>query len=242
MRKSQILKKCLFLTCIAIIIMIVISIMVRYEVEGEKNLPYTISKILVVSTVEGVPTDDGVNIWNVNLKQANDLYFYIEKSEDTDQTIKQITLQNFSLTKEPQKGEVKIYRPTGDLNNLYTYSEQNYLGESLSYTGAKIDDLKTLEIANNGGVIGFRIAIEDLGNFISNETTEITYDASLLNNIEVSLEDINFILNFDILIETNENITYQGNMSIELPANDLFEKGSSNFEITDFSNVVFKRI
>ena len=49
-------------------------------------------------------------------------------------------------------------------------------------------------------------------------------------------------LNFDILIETNKNVTYKGTISIDLPADEIIEKGSCNFEITDFDDVVFKRI
>lgn len=222
--------------------MVVISIMLKYEVEGEKTLPYSLSKIFVISTVEGTPTDDGENIWNIQVKQANDLYFYIDKSEVTEETIKQITLQNFSLTKSPEKGEVTIYRPTGELENLYTYSEQNYLNESLTYTGATIDDLKTLEIANEGGVIGCRVALNNLGTYISNDSTEITYDGTLLQNIGISIEDIKLEMSFDLLIETNENVTYKGTISIALPGEDLLQNGSSNFEIKDFGNVIFKRI
>ncbi len=242
MKKIQILKKCAFLFCVIVILMIVVSIMLKYEVEGEKELPYHISKIFVISTVEGTPTDDGENIWNINIKQANDLYFYIEKNETTEETIKQITIENFSLTKAPQKGEVTIYRPTGELENLYTYSEQNYLDESITYTGATIDDLKTLEIANTGGVIGYRVALNNLGNFISNDSTEITYNGTLLQNIGVNIEEIKLELSFDILIQTNENVTYKGTLSVALPGEDLIQNGASNFEIKDFDNVIFKRI
>lgn len=222
--------------------MVVVSVMVRYEVEGEKSLPYSLSKILVISTVEGTPKDDGENIWNINVKQVNDLYFYIEKQGVTEETIKQVTLQNFSVTKSPQKGDLAIYRPTGDLEKLYTYSEQNYLDKSITYTGAAIDDLKTLEIANEGGVIGCRVSLDNLGTYISNDSTEITYNGVLLKHIGVNLEEIQLGLNFDILIETNKNVTYKGTVSLELPAEDVIEKGSSNFEITNFDDVIFKRI
>lgn len=242
MKKSQIFKKSIFLFCVFIVLMVIISNMVKYQVEGEKSLPYSISKIFVISTVEGMPIDDGQNIWNINVKQANDLYFYIDKNEVTEETIKQITIENFNVTKAPAKGEVAIYRPTGDLGKTYMHSEQNYFGENITYTGATIDDLKTLEIANNGGVISCRVALDNLGNYISNDSTEITYDGKLLQNIGLTLEQIKFSLSFDILIETNENVTFKGTISLDMPAEDIIENGSSNFEITDFENVVFKRI
>jgi len=242
MKKNQIFKKCLFFFCIIIILMVVGSIMLKYHVEGETTLPYNISKIFVISTVEGQPVDDGQNIWNINLKQVNDLYFYIDKDTSTEETIKQITLENFNIETAPQKGKLAIYRPTGDLEKLYTYSEQNYLGKSITYTGAAIDDLKTLEIGNEGGVIGCRFSLDELGTYISNDTTQITYDGTLLQNAGIKLEDIKFEIYFDILIETNKNVTYKGTISLKLPAEEVITKGSSNFEITDFEDVIFKRI
>jgi len=242
MNRIKILKKIAFFVCIVLAILFVIMKMLKYEVEGEKNLPFSLSKILVISTVEGTPIDDGENIWNINMKQANDLYFYIDKNSGTEQTIKQIKIENFNIKTEPKKGEVAIYRPTGELENLYTYSEQNYINESLTYEGSRIDDLKTLEISNNGGVFAFRIALDNLGNYISNEATEIAYDGTLLNSMGINIEDIKFAISFDISIETNKNVIYQGTINMELPAEDLIEKGASNFEITDFEEVVFKRI
>lgn len=242
MKKLQTLKRCLFLFCIIIILMIVVSIILKYEVEGEQTLPYSLSKIFVISTVEGTPVDDGENIWNIGIKQVNDLYFYLNKNSNAEETIKQITLENFQVTQAPQKGNLAIYRPTGELNNLYTHSEQNYLNESLIYTGAAVDDLKTLEIGNQGGVIACRMALDNLGTYISNETTEITYNGTLLTNVGVNIEEIKFGINFDILIETNKNVVYKGTISVQLPAENVILEGSSNFEITDFSNVVFKRL
>ena len=102
--------------------------------------------------------------------------------------------------------------------------------------------MKTLEIANNGGMLGFRLSLEDLGTYISNEDTEIIYDGRLLQNLGVSLEEIKLQLSFDIIIETNSNVSYKGSLLMEMPTDEIIEKGSSQIEITDFSDVIFKRI
>lgn len=242
MEKKNLIKKCVFYAVIVILFLIVLAIMLKYEVEGEQFLPYKLNKILMISTVDGNFTDDPEHIWNIGVTQTNDIYIYVSPAEDTKETIKQISIENFNLIKTPQKGNVIIYRPTGDLENLYTYSEQNYLNDKIVYSGAKIDDMKALEIANNGGVLGFRLALEDLGTYISNEETEIIYDGRLLSNLGVSLEEIKLTLSFDIIIETNSNIKYKGTLSMDMPTDEIIEKGSSNIEIKDFSNVVFKRI
>ena len=240
--KKNLLKKCLFIIFLSVLSMIVISIMLKYDVEGEKKLPFSISKILLVSTVDGNEQTDEQNIWNIDVTQVNDLYIYLDKTIDDEQTINQIKVENFVVNKAPSKGKLKVLRPTGELPNLYTYSEQDYINGSITYLGAAIDDMKALEISNNGGVIGFRVALENLGNFISNENIEVTYDGELLSNMGVNLEEISFNISFDIIITTSENVNYKGTITLDMPINSVIEEGSSSTEITEFSNIVFKRI
>lgn len=240
--KKNLLKKCLFIIFLSVLLMVVISIMLKYDVEGEKKLPFSISKILLVSTVDGNEQADEQNIWNIDVTQVNDLYIYLDKTIEDEQTINQIKIENFVVNKAPSKGSLKVLRPTGELPNLYTYSEQDYINGSITYFGAAIDDMKTLEISNNGGVIGFRVALENLGNFISNENIEVTYDGKLLSNMGVNLEEISFNISFDIIITTSENVNYKGTITLDMPINSVIEEGSSSTEITEFSNIVFKRI
>lgn len=243
MEKKKIIKQCAFFATLAIIILFVVLIMLKYQVEGEKELPYRLSKILLVSTVDGKANEDAENLWNIDVTQTNDIFIYIDPDGEHKQTIKEISLENFNITKAPQKGDIQILRPTSDLDNLYSNSVQNYLNDKIVYQGAKLDDMKSLEIANNGGVVGFRLSLNDLGKFVSNdETVEIIYDGRLLSNLGVSLEEIQLILSFDIVITTNENISYKGSLSLDMPTDEIIEKGASKIELTDFSDVIFKRI
>lgn len=241
--KERIFKKCLFSAFLVILFTIVIFIMLKYDVEGEKELPFSISKILIISTVDGKMNEDTENIWNIGITQVNDLYMYIDKTiEDDEQTIKEIKIENFVINKAPSKGSLKVLRPTGEIANLYTHSHQDYLKDKIVYTGGIIDDLKSLEISNNGGILGFRVAVEELGNYISNEEEEITYDGKLLSNLGITISEITFDLSFDIIITTSENINFKGTINLNMPINTVIDEGTSSQEITDFSNVVFKRI
>lgn len=243
MEKKKIIKKCAFFATLAIIVLFVVLIMLKYQVEGEKSLPYKISKILLVSTVDGKPNDDSENLWNIDVTQTNDIFIYIDPEGKPKETIKEISLENFNITKKPQKGNVQILRPTADLSNLYTNSVQDYLNDKIVYTGAKLDDMKSLEVANNGGVVGFRLSLNDLGKFVSNdENVEIIYDGRLLSNLGVSLEEIMLTLNLDFVITTNENISYKTTLTLDMPTSEIIEQGASKIEMTDFSDLIFKRI
>jgi hypothetical protein len=243
MKKKNVLKKCLFAFGIAIVILFAILVMLKYEVEGEKTLPYKLSKILIISTVDGTKVDDNDNLWNISLSQVNDFYVYISpEKEDEKSTIKEVTFSDFSMKTTPELGTCKILRPTGEIENLYSKSEQDYLGSSITYLGDRIDDLKSLQISNNGGVAGFRLAINDLGNYVSNEDTEVSYDGSLLKKVGIDIEKVATKLSFNVSIKTNDNITYQGNVTVSTPAGDIINTGTSNIEITDFDDVIFKRV
>ena len=238
---KNLFKRIIFIVLIISALLIVAFIMLKYNVEGEKNLPFSISKVLIVSTVDGEANNDPENIFNVSIEQVNDVYIYFDKTIKDDQTIKEIKLDNFTITKSPSKGTPKILRPTGDLQNLYAYSEEDYLGKSITYIGGRIDDMKALEVSNDGGVIGFRSSLLDLGNFVSNEAEEISYDGSLLSGLGINIEDIKYSISFDIIITTSENINFKGTMQLDLPLESVIELGTESLEITNFDNIVFKR-
>lgn len=242
MEKSDLLKKCAFILIISIVLMTVFSIMVKYDVEGEKGLPFEIKKILLVSTVDGDKKEDNENIWNIDVTGVNDVYIYINKNTREDINIKSIKLDNFNLEETPQKGNIKILRPTGDLPSMYRLSEQDYMHDSITYLGGPIDNLKALEVCASGGIIGFRASINDLGSFISNEAEEIIYDGHLLSNLEIKEEELKCKVNFDIIIETTDGVSYKGNVSLDIPVEGFIEKGTASIEITDTSNIIFKRL
>ena len=83
---------------------------------------------------------------------------------------------------------------------------------------------------------------EELGDFISNEEEEITYNGKLLSNLGLTASDISFDISFDIIITTSNNISFKGTIDLNMPVETVGEEGASSKEITDFSNVVFKRI
>lgn len=242
--KIDMLKKCTFLAFIIIAITIVISIIIKYNVEGEVITPYYIEKILIISRVNSQNNEDSENLWNISLAENNDIFISLKKDNNsTTDTIKNIKINNFKIISSPQIGKICVYRPTGDLSNLYEHSEQNYLDGSIIYTGARVDTLKTLEIGNEGGMIGFRISLEDIGKYISNNyEEEIVHDGSLLTKAGIPAENIKFSISFDLTINLNNDIGFQGTVNLNLPSGDIINEKEPYIELTDFSDVVFKRL
>ena len=241
MERKNLVKRCLFLVVLAVIFLFVILIMARYEEEGEKQIPFNIAKMLIVSSVNGVQNTESEHVWDIDVSQVNDIYVYIERNKNEDETIKEIVFENFKTYPEDMSN-IRIYRPTGELEKLYLYSTEDYKEKSIAFLGTVKDDMKNLEIANIGGMCGFRLSNENLGKFVSDEETEeIIYDGRLLEKIGISNENVKLKLAFDIIIKTDDGINYRGNVVVDMPGDGLIEEGKTTIEINDFENVVFKR-
>lgn len=240
---KNILKRSLFLAFILIAITIVISIVIRYHVEGETSLPYSVNKILITSRTYANDNEEKAEnvIWDINLKEDNNIYIYIDKKDsEAKETIKEVKINHFQVVNSPKLGNIKIYRPTGELgNSLYQYSEQDYTKSGITYIGSNVDTLKNLEIRNEGGMIGFRISLEDLGNYTSNES--VVYNGSLLPQIGISNEDIQFSISFDLTITLDNNVSYTGNFKLDLPCGDIINENEPHIELTNFDDIIFKR-
>ena len=241
MERKNLVKRCLFLVVLAVIFLFVILIMARYEEEGEKQIPFNIAKMLIVSSVNGVQNTESEHVWDIEVSQVNDIYVYIERNKNEDETKKEIVFENFKTYPEDMSN-IKIYRPTGELDKLYLYSTEDYKEKSIAFLGTVKDDMKNLEIANIGGMCGFRLSNENLGKFVSDEETEeIIYDGRLLEKIGISNENVKLKLAFDIIIKTDDGINYRGNVIVDMPGEGLIEEGKTTIEINDFENVIFKR-
>ena len=89
-------------------------------------------------------------------------------------------------------------------------------------------------------MLGFRISLENLGNYTSNES--VVYNGSLLSEIGVTNEDMKFSISFDITITLDNNISFAGTINLDLPTGDIINEDEPHIELTDFSDVIFKRV
>ena len=122
MKKKNLFKRCLFISALVIVILLVILVMLRYEVEGEQNMPFNLSKMVVISTAEGVENSEKSKTkWDLNICQNNDVYIYFDKNENykKDEIIEKVVIDNIKVLSEPKKGTVKVYMPNSSNGSLY---------------------------------------------------------------------------------------------------------------------------
>lgn len=233
----------LILLIIVVAFTFALSIMLKYKTEGETNMPFTLKKMIIISSAESdAKTGNTENLkWNFNINQYNDIYIEFEKNPNfkNESYIKSITLENFDFS-TPNKGQVMVYMPNPGEEKLFDYQDNLKIKDSLTFKGAETSNYKALNIANQGGTILFRAVNKGISEYQSNEDQEIAYDGTLLSKANVSPDDLKFSLTFDVVIET-ENNKYRGTIAKELPYGDIEKDGVTKETIENFDDVVFKR-
>ena len=215
--------------------------MIKYEVEGEQNMPFKLSKIIVISTAEGLEKDESESKWNFDIYQNNDVYFYIDSNTEDDLLIKSVTIDNIEVLKAPQIGEVKAYMPNSEAGRFYNFDEQFLVNEKLEYKGASQSSSTELEIGSKGGTTWICFNNMGIGTYSSNKDDKIVHDGTWLKKLEIQKEQVEFTVSFNYTIETTK-AKYMANITLDLPTGDISKDGSSYLEKTDMSDIIFKRV
>jgi hypothetical protein len=214
-----------------------------YNENGESNMPFNISKISVISTSEGIDKVSEGNKWAFDINQNNDIFVYIKKNDGygKTETIKNIVLDNFQVNKQSEKGEMKIFKPdTTSEVQIFTNKEEN-VENSLEYVAGTESNFKNLQISNQGDKLAFRYSNTNVATYESNEEEEINH-AELLKKSGITMDELKGTLSFDITITLDSGKVFKATVKIDMPAGDIIENAQQSLEITDFSDVVFKRI
>ena len=232
---------CMTILIIVVILFIVGMLILKYNVEGETNMPFNLTKITVISSSEGIDKDAGENKWAFDIYQNNDIYIYIDKNENYKETeaIKNIVIDNFTIEGQ-MKENIKIYKPEFEEEDvIFKYREENK-GERLEYIGELIKDKKKMKVSKKGGIIAFRCSNDNLTEYRSDEDA-INHN-ELLKKANITNESLQFNLKFDLSIILENGKEFKTNVELNLPVDDVVNNGVTSKEFTDMSKFVFKRI
>ena len=220
------------LVWILIFILIIMGFsMVRYFAIGEKNIPFKISKILVVSTAKTTNVQLNENEYLADIIQNNDIYLSIEKNEKykKDDSIKEIIIDNYEIVEGTSMDNLEIYKDellteSIILNGVATFSEGG----------------SSTEILNQGGLIKFSIVFNKLGNITYSEDKNLKIDGNLLEKIGITFEEIKCKVSFDLKIKLESGKSFYTNVVLELPVANIIEDGISSDEL-ETDNLIYKR-
>lgn len=239
-------KKIFHVIMIIVIVFVILCVggilVLRYQVEGESNMPFKLTKISIVESVEGIETESAEEKWNINVNQNNDIYIYIEKNEGYNKTelIDTVEINNISINKQNKAGETKLYKPAQNEKRMFTNIAENEIN-NITYKGELQSNIKELKISNQGGIVAFRYAIDNLSQYISEKDVEIDH-SKLLKLTNIKQEDLQTNLKFDIKIKLASGKIFQTTVELEIPSDKIIEEGTVGIEKADLGNIIFKRI
>lgn len=239
---KKMIKKSIGAFILVLIIAFIGLIILRYHVEGEQNMPFNLSEMIVISTAEGYQEKESKeNKWDVEAYQTNDVYLTFVKNKDyrDAEAIKKIEINNIKIEEKPEIGKISVYIPDSQ-EKTYQYTEKNLVKDNIIYTGDTQSDIRNLKISNQGGTVIFRIVNKTGKHYISNEN-EIKHDGTLLKQVNLTNENIKCKISFDIVICLESGISFEANVTLKLPVGDITEQGVANIDRGDIEQIIFKR-
>ena len=71
---KKVLHLCIIITIIVAIIFAALILVLRYNEQGETNMPFDITKVTIISTTDAQDVEGGKDRWNKMVSQNNDIY------------------------------------------------------------------------------------------------------------------------------------------------------------------------
>lgn len=239
-------RKTMEISAIIIIAVILITavavILLKYNVEGESDMPYIVKKMVIISTANGVNTPTEQIKWDIDINQNTDVYFDIERNENhwSTENIKNVKIQNIKIS-NTNKYTPKAYQPSAETEKTFNYTENNIIQKELTYEVDKEKDIQNKKITTEGGIIAISFCNANIGEYQGN-AEKMTYDGTLLKRVGIKYEDIKANIQFDLVLETVSGKKYKAEIKLDIPAEDITEKGIVKIEDNELKNIVFKRV
>lgn len=187
---------------------------------------FTINNITLFSSADAEYKTNTANNFTIqNLYQYTDIAIFIRNtsSENTlENTLKKVTVNNIDFSVIPNLGNPKLYFKS--LNNFAKSDiiEENLISDSFEFNISSSDeaDLNIPTLYNNlANPLTFSYINTNIKEdyTITDVSSPITYDGSLLKKCNINLEDITATVSFDIYITNNLNQNFRTNVAINIP-------------------------
>lgn len=223
---------------------------------GKENSDiFKIDKIILYSSANAISNKTTRDLWNLNIYQYTDIAIYlnnnIENGLTSQNTIKNLYIDNINFSTLPEKGTPTLYYK--DIKNFGTSEllEDNKINEVLNFNIINSDEILDTSKANFYTTSQTPITLEFVNKeiktnaIIPNNNTALNFDGSLLSNANISLNSIACTISFNINIVNNldEKFVYKASFSIPLEdgENSIYN-GYIKKELNNFSNSAFLKI
>lgn len=213
---------------------------------------FQVNKIVLFSNCDAKNKNSSVSNFTIeNLYQYTDIAIFINNSSTEEKTLentfKKVCIKNVQFSSPPQTGEPKLFFKPLNQFAKSDFVPENEIVESFDFTVTSEDDanLDTPVLYNNlANPITLSYVNQNIKSdyTITDTSTPITYDGSLLKRCNIPLDTISNKLSFDIYITNNLDEEFKVSVFIDIP---LESDGKSIYDgslnVTKNTNFVFYR-
>ena len=238
MEKSKIILTMITIILISIVIILAFFVFQKYILKknfeedilrfADKNQStiFTVDSITLFSSADASYKTNTANNFTIqNLYQYTDIALFLKNTSDEntlENTLKKVHIENIQFSNMPKLGEPKLY-----FKSIYDFAksdinEANQITDPFEFTITSNDetDLSTPTLYNNlANPLTFSYVNSNIKSdyTITDISSPITYDGSLLQKCNINLEDICCTLSFDIYITNNLDEDFKTTISIDIP-------------------------
>lgn len=253
-------KKKIILTIITILLLLIVFFLTyivskKYILKNEFEksiLPFAdknqttifeINKIVLFSSSDAKNKNISANNYTIeNLYQYTDIALFIStplEEKNLKNTFKKVSIENINYITKPTLGEPKLYFKSISNISKSDIADENIIQEKLEFNITSEDEanLNAPTLYNN---LANPITLSYINHNIKSDytltdtSTPITYDGSLLKKCNILLNDISCSLSFDIFVTNNLDENFKCTVFIDIPLED------SNKTIYD-GNILLKK-
>lgn len=195
---------------------------------------FSIDRIYLYSSADATSNETTKPVWDLNIFQFTDIALYINNRADEDvtyeNTIKELTIDNVKFNNIQSGTPALYYKNVNDFAKL-TNSEENKIGDSLEFNvinSGEADYSTPVIYSNCQNPITLEYVNTGMkeNTIISDISTPLTYDGSLLRKSGILISQIECTLSFRITIINNYNQKYVATVYIDIPLEDSLNNTS----------------
>lgn len=195
---------------------------------------FSIDRIYLYSSADATSNETTKPVWDLNIFQFTDIALYINNRADEgvtyENTIKELTIDNVKFNNIQSGTPALYYKNVNDFAKL-TNSEENKIGDSLEFNvinSGEADYSTPVIYSNCQNPITLEYVNTGMkeNTVISDISTPLTYDGSLLRKSGILISQMECTLSFRITIINNYNQKYVATVYIDIPLKDSLNNTS----------------
>ena len=195
---------------------------------------FSIDRIYLYSSADATSNETTKPVWDLNVSQFTDIAIYInnraENGVNYENTIKELAISNVKFNNLQSGTPSLYYKNVNDFAKL-TNIEENRINDSLEFNivnSGDADYTKPVIYSNCQNPITLEYVNTNMeeDTIISDISTPLTYDGSLLKKAGILLSQMECTISFTITIVNNYNQKFVATVYIDIPLEDSMNSTS----------------